>query len=82
MNPRLTCVICYIPQPDWSFLLLVNVQGTEFTHSTVYTKHDLQLPVYETETTTSFQHVTHLLATIETRAFVAATYCTGISLTS
>ena len=28
INPRLTCTMCYILQPDWSLLLLVNIQGS------------------------------------------------------
>ena len=28
VNPRLTCLMCYILQPDWSLLLLVNIQGS------------------------------------------------------
>ena len=50
VNPRLTCVMDYILQPDWSLLLLLNIHG-------IFLLYTMLLVVCEQNLTTSCQYI-------------------------
>ena len=54
LSIRLPCIMCYILQPDWSLVLLLNTQNTETSLTTshgICMKQSLQLPVSIWKTT-------------------------------